>query len=89
MSTREKLLNKFLATPLKRDLTYRELKTLLESFGYHEHEGEGSRVSFYHPILDDMIDLHKPHPNNELKHYQVKQIQKKLHEILPRLQQDT
>ncbi len=87
MSKQEKLLNKFLAIPLKRDLTYHELKTLLESLGYQESEGEGPRVSFYHPILDDMIDLHKPHPQNELKVYQVKQIQKKLHDILSRIQQ--
>ena len=87
MSKQAKLLNKFLATPIKRDLTYAELKTLLESLGYQEREGSGSRVSFYHAILDDMIDLHKPHPNNELKLYQVKQVQKKLHEILPLLKE--
>lgn len=87
MSKQTKLLNKFLATPIKRNLTYAELKTLLESLGYQECEGSGSRVSFYHAILDDMIDLHKPHPHNELKLYQVKQIQKKLHEILPLLQE--
>ena len=85
MSKQEKLLNKFLATPIRRDLTFHELQTLLESLGYHLSEGAGSRVSFYHPLLDDMIDLHKPHPNNELKLYQIKQIQKKLREILPRI----
>ena len=89
MSKQTKLLNKFLAIPIKRDLTYPELKTLLESLGYQEHEGAGSRVSFSHPILDDMIDLHKPHPNNELKLYQAKQIQKKLREIVPLLQENT
>jgi len=38
MSKQEKLLGKFLVTPIKRDLNFRELKTLLESLGYQERE---------------------------------------------------
>jgi hypothetical protein len=38
MSKQEKLLGKFLVTPIKRDLNFRELKTLLESLGYLERE---------------------------------------------------
>ena len=83
MSKKDKLLRKFLAKPLKRDLTYTELRTLLESLGYREMQGQGSRVSFYHEQLDDMLDLHKPHPGNELKLYQVRLVQQKLREIVP------
>lgn len=88
MSKKDKLLRKFLARPLKRDLTYTELRTLLESLGYREIQGQGSRVSFYHERLDDMLDLHKPHPGNELKLYQVRLIQQKLREVIPVLQQE-
>lgn len=88
MSKKDKLLKKFLVQPLKKDLTYAELTALLESLGYQERQGHGSRVSFYHDQLDDMIDLHKPHPGNELKMYQIRLIQQKLREVLPLLQQD-
>lgn len=88
MSKKDKLLRKFLAKPLKRDLTYTELQTLFESLGYREIQGQGSRVSFYHKQLDDMLDLHKPHPGNELKLYQVRLIQQKLREIVPVLRQE-
>ena len=41
--------------------------TLLTGLGYKQFEGAGSRVKF---IKDDVvIDLHKPHPGNELKLY--------------------
>lgn len=88
MSKKDKLLRKFLAKPLKRDLTYTELRTLLDSLGYREIQGQGSRVSFYHEQLDDMLDLHKPHPGNELKLYQVRLVQQKLCEIIHVLRQE-
>ena len=88
MSKKDKLLRKFLAKPLKRDLTYTELRTLLESLGYREIQGQGSRVSFYHDQRDDMLDLHTPHPGNELKLYQVRLVQQKLREIVQMLQQE-
>ena len=73
---------------LKQDLTYPELRTLLEHLGYREIQGQGSRVSFYYEHLDDMLDLHKPHPGNELKLYQVRLVQQKLREIVQVLQQE-
>jgi len=81
MSKKSKLLKKFLAVPIKKDLTFDELKTLLVSCGYIKIEGSGSAVKFYHKKRDDLINLHKPHPSNILKVYLVKQIQKKLKEI--------
>ncbi len=43
MSKKEKLFKKFIETPPKSDLTYDELKTLLESLGYQKIEGSGSK----------------------------------------------
>ena len=31
----------------------------------------GSRVAFTHPEILHIIRLHKPHPGNELKRYQI------------------
>lgn len=81
MSKKEKLLKKFLEVPAKKDLTFGELETLLLSYGYMKLEGKGSAVKFYHQDKDNLINLHKPHPNNILKVYLVKQIQQKLKEV--------
>jgi predicted RNA binding protein YcfA (HicA-like mRNA interferase family) len=82
VSKKEKLLKKFTATPPRSDLTYNELKTLLEHFEYEEIEGKGSRVKFFNEKMRDLIILHKPHPGNILNKATVKDIQKKLEKIL-------
>ena len=82
MSKKNKLLAKFLKIPPKNDLTFDELTGLLLSLGYKKIDGSGSRVKFYNQNKDNLINLHKPHPNNILKIYLIKQIQSKLKEIL-------
>jgi hypothetical protein len=72
MSKHDKLLKRFLNRP--KDFTYNELKTLLNGLGYIEfNKGatSGSRVSFLHSISKHIICLHKPHPSNIIKSYQV------------------
>ncbi len=63
----EKLIARLLSHP--KDFTYDELKTLLSSFGYREVQGAGSRVCF--TKKNHKIKLHKPHPGNILKRYQL------------------
>ncbi len=70
MSKGEKLMKRLLAYP--KDFTYGELKTLLLSLGYNEVQGTGSRVCFSKD--NHKIKLHKPHPGNLLKSYQVELI---------------
>ena len=67
MSKIDKLIVRLLSYP--KDFTYSELKKLLSSFGYSEVQGSGSRVCFSKD--DHKIKLHKPHPGNELKTYQL------------------
>jgi len=81
MSKKEKLLKKFLQTPIKKDLTFAELATLLLACGYVKIEGNGSAVKFFNKEKDSLINLHKPHPSDILKTYIIKQIQEKLKEI--------
>jgi len=81
MSKKDKLLNRFLETPLKKNLTFNELETLLLSCGFSKIDGAGSAVKFYHKDKDLLINLHKPHPSNILKVYIIKQIQTKLKEV--------
>lgn len=82
MSKKDKLLTKFLAIPPRKDLTFKELSTLLISLGFNKIEGSGSAVKFYHERNDLLINLHKPHPSDILKVYIVKQIQIKLKEFI-------
>ncbi len=75
MSRDEKLLKRFISRP--KDFTYSELRRLLTSFGYEESQSgktSGSRVAFIEKESKHIIRLHKPHPNNELKLYQIDQI---------------
>lgn len=75
MSKHIKLLNRFLSKP--KDFTYNELKTLLSGFDYIEltkGSTSGSRISFYNQNVDHIICLHKPHPKNILKFYQIELI---------------
>jgi len=67
MSKTDKLLARMLSYP--KDFSYSELKTLLESFGYNEIQGAGSRVCFSKD--NHKIKLHKPHPGSILKAYQL------------------
>ncbi len=72
MSKREKLIAKLKSKP--KDFTYQELKTLMNLLGFYEWNNgktSGSRVSFINKKKKIIIKLHKPHPNNILKKYQI------------------
>ena len=79
MSKEEKLLERFLLRP--KDFTYQELRKLLKSLGYEESsqgKTSGSRVAFINQATNHIIRLHKPHPGNELKMYQIDQVREEL-----------
>jgi hypothetical protein len=74
MAQIHKLLNKLLSGPA--DFTWEELIKVLRHFGYYEMKtGKtgGSRRRFANE-KKQVINLHKPHPGNILKHYQVKDV---------------
>ena len=75
MTKREKLKERFRSQP--KDFTYSEFKTLLGSSGYEEirlGRTSGSRISFCHSSSKHIIRLHRPHPGNILKKYQMVQV---------------
>ena len=79
MSRKEKLLKKLQSKP--KDFTYEEAKTLLLQLGCEEDKKgktSGSRVSFINTANNITIEMHKPHPRNILKEYQIKNLIKKL-----------
>lgn len=81
MSKKEKLLEKLKSKP--KDFTYEELKTLLNYLGFYEdNKGRtsGSRVEFIREG-HKKIQLHKPHPRNVLKPYQIEILLNELEEL--------
>lgn len=76
MSKNDKLIERF--KNAKTGFTWNELVKLLSALGYEKREGSGSRVKFDNGNPSELINLHKPHPGNELKSYALKQVQEKL-----------
>ncbi len=81
MSTLEKEIKRLKSKP--KDFTYEEAKRILNNFGYYEHnkgKTSGSRVVFTNKD-NSKIELHKPHPTNILKSYQINMLIKKINEM--------
>lgn len=75
MGKKDKLIKKLRSCP--KDFTFNEAETLLSFFFYHRNDKgktSGSRVMFSNTDTGSKIILHKPHPGNELRQYQIKQL---------------
>ena len=74
MSRIEKEVDRLKSKP--KNFTYEEAKKILNNFGFNEYnkgKTSGSRVKFCnHDNIK--IELHKPHPSNILKPYQINQL---------------
>ena len=71
MSKIEKDIERLKSKP--KNYTYDEAKSLLNKLGFVEYnkgKTSGSRVRFMNE-KNVKIDIHKPHPNNVLKAYQI------------------
>ncbi|MCH2247619.1 MAG: type II toxin-antitoxin system HicA family toxin [Crocosphaera sp.] len=74
MTRKEKLIKRFLSRP--KDFTWEELVSLLSGLGFEEvstGKTGGSRRRFINE-MGVIITLHKPHPQNRLRRYQIEQI---------------
>lgn len=79
MSKRDKLVDRLLNRPA--DFEFDEVKSLLAKFGYREDNRghtSGSRVAFVNSETGHILRLHRPHPENILKRYQIEQLIKEL-----------
>lgn len=73
MGTKEKLIERFKNQP--KDFTWGELVRLFSILGYKvDNKGKtsGSRVIFVKG--ENTYTMHKPHPENVIKHYVMKQV---------------
>ena len=74
MGQKEKLIQRLKTKP--KDFTFDEAETLLGYLSYvrsNKGKTSGSRVMFISEGHETVL-LHKPHPQKELKVYQVKQL---------------
>ena len=75
MSTLEKAIERIKRTP--SDYTYREVKQLLEQFGFRQYnkgKTSGSRVRFFRESDSRIINIHKPHPSDVMSIGAIKDI---------------
>jgi hypothetical protein len=81
MTKQDKLIRRLLSQP--KDFTWAELVRLLNSLGYQlDRKGKtsGSRVAFWRQGYPP-INLHRPHPGNVLKPYQIRQVSEMLRNL--------
>lgn len=72
MSQRDKLEQKLRRSPPPKDFTWEELVTLMRSHGFVESCGGGSHYLFYNEALKLSVRISKPHPDNVMRRYQIK-----------------
>lgn len=54
---------------------YRDVEALMALLGYELQKGSGgSARCFAHPVTQDIIRFHEPHPKPEMKAYAVRQL---------------
>ena len=61
------------ATPIRRNIVWEEVVSLIEAMGGKVSQGSGSRVRFS-SMNGVSLNIHSPHPQKELKRYQVKDV---------------
>lgn len=66
MAKHRKALERLCRTPPAADITWNELKSVLEHLGYTMLKGGGSRRKFYHAEKNALIICHEPHPSPEV-----------------------
>lgn len=69
MSRHEKLLKRLLSRP--KDFEWDEAVMLLSRYGYEVLTGDGSRRKFRHRDTNQLIIVHVPHPQKEIKRYSI------------------
>lgn len=84
MSKKEKLLQRFLATPPVKDFRWDDFVTLMDQLGFDLREKKGGSSHKYFEFREDknvVIDIHRPHPSGILWGVQIKAVREKLKEL--------
>ena len=60
------------AQPIRRNIVWNDVVSLITALGGTVTQGNGSRLRF--DLNDISLNIHSPHPQKELKRYQVKAV---------------
>ncbi len=72
MSKLDKALLKLQSTPKPKDFTWDEAVSVMKNSGFKDvSKSGGSHHKFYNVEKDVYIHISRPHPQNELKSYQI------------------
>jgi predicted RNA binding protein YcfA (HicA-like mRNA interferase family) len=74
MSKHAKTLLRLAATPTPVNIKWSDLVGALEDLGYTLLSNKGSRRKFIFPGTQEVISLHEPHPQPEVKQYAIRQV---------------
>jgi hypothetical protein len=67
-----KIYDAIFAEPIRRNIVWDDVVNLMNAIGGTVTQGDGSRVRF--DLNEISLNIHSPHPQKELKRYQVKAI---------------
>jgi HicA toxin of bacterial toxin-antitoxin, len=67
-----KIYDAIFAEPIRRNIVWEDVVNLIKAIGGTVTQEDGSRVRF--DLNDLSLNIHSPHPQKELKRYQVKAI---------------
>lgn len=81
MAQADKIIEKIKAKPTPSNIKWDELVAVLKHLGYKVIMNSGSRRKFHHAEKDNVISLHKPHPGNEVKPCNIREVRETLEEI--------
>jgi len=75
-SKQKKILTCIFHDPVLKNIKWANVKSLIISLGGIVEQGNGSRIRI---VFNDLsLNIHTPHPGNELKPYQVRAFRKLL-----------
>jgi len=69
-SKQRKTLKKLFEDPVLRNIDWKDVASLIKAAGGVITQGDGSRVRIV--IGDQSLNIHTPHPQKELKPYQIR-----------------
>ncbi len=75
-SKQKKALERIFTDPVLKNIKWTDVKTLVEALKGNIKQGNGSRVRIV--LNERSLNIHTPHPGNELKPYQVRALRELL-----------
>lgn len=73
MTSKDKIEEKIMRSPIAKDITFTELKNFLERKGFKMSQGKGDHMKFMHEYLDDHLSI--PCGPKTVRSIYIKQVQ--------------